>query len=473
MLDEKQLYLNFINCLVYLPELINEPCMVNLEIDPSYKIACGLPKGKPRQLLARDYYHLVDSPMIASPKLKHWKFQKHGIKFHLWFQGSHRLSKTKTINAFKNFASEQIQTMGQFPESDYHFLFQVPQFKLYHGVEHRNSTVIALGPGPEIHKNLYLDFLGVSSHELFHSWNIKRIRPKELLPYNFNQEVYFDTGFIAEGVTTYYGDLFLVRSGVIDHSQYFKELNKLCKRHVENEGRHHASLVESSRDLWVDGYGPGAPGRKVSIYTKGALVSLMLDLLIRSLTSHQKSLDHVMQVLWSEFGDQSAGYSLKHFQNICEQVAGESLTTFYEQYVQGVVPLEKELKGLLHQVGCSMKTHSSKQLNERHFGFKVQMRHGQLQIAQILPASPAYQKLSLEDIIVGVNGKKPTPKLNSQIKLGYPLKLDLLRQGRRARVSLLPSGVQFFDQNRIEKMKQPTDSQREGFQLWLGKRRVK
>jgi predicted metalloprotease with PDZ domain len=469
VLDEKQLYLNFINCLVYLPELINEPCLVNLQIDPAYKIACGLAKGKSGQLLARDYYQLVDSPMIASPKLKHWKFQKHGVKFHLWFQGSHRLSKTKTVNAFKSFASEQIQTMGQFPESDYHFLFQVPQFKLYHGVEHHNSTVIALGPGPEIHKSLYLEFLGVSSHELFHSWNIKRIRPKELLPYNFNQEVYFDTGFIAEGVTTYYGDLFLVRSGVIDHSQYFKELNKLFKRHFENEGRHHASLVESSRDLWVDGYGPGAPDRKVSIYTKGALVSMMLDLLIRSLTSHHKSLDHVMRALWLEFGDQNAGYTLKHFQNICEQVAGQSLVAFFEQYIQGVAPLEEQLKSLLHQVGCTLKTHTSKQLIKRHFGFRVQMRQGQLQVVQILADSPAYQKLSLEDVIVSVNGKKPTPKLNSQIKLEYPLKLDLLRQGRRVRVSLLPSGEQYFNQYKIERIKQPTDLQQEGFRRWLGK----
>lgn len=468
VLDQQQLYLNFINCLLYLPELMGEPCLVDLQIDPSYKIACGLPKRKPRQLMARSYYQLVDCPMIASPKLKHWKFQKHGVQFHLWFQGSHRLPKERTINAFKNFASEQIKTMTGFPESEFHFLFQIPRFKLYHGVEHSNSTVIALGPGSELHKTRYHDFLGVSSHELFHCWNIKKIRPKELLPYDFNGEVYFDTGFIAEGITTYYGDLFLIRSGVFNQAQYFKELNKLFKRHFENEGRHHASLVESSRDLWVDGYQAGAPNKKVSIYTKGALVSLMLDLTIRSLTSHQRSLDHVMRKLWREFGNQDSGYSLKYFRNICEQEAGQSLEEFFELYIRGIAPIEVPLNSLLHQVGCVLKEHGSKQLIKRSFGFRTRLEHNRLTVTQIVPGSPAYEKLSLEDEIISVNGKKPKPKLNSQIGSGRSLKLELLRLGGKVRVTLVPSKTQFFKQYRIEKLKRPSELQEAYYKRWLG-----
>ncbi len=467
ILDDQQLYLNFINCLVYLDELIDEPCLVDLQIDPSFKIASGLTISKPRQLLARNYYQLVDCPVIASAKLKHWKFQKHGVKFHLWFQGSHGLSKTKIIDVFKNFAAEQIETMGGFPESEFHFLFQIPQVKAYHGVEHSNSTVIVLGPGGELHKGRYLDFLGVSSHELFHCWNIKKIRPKELLPYKFNQENYFDTGFIAEGVTTYYGDLFLVRSGVISHPQYFKELDKLFKRHFENQGRHHASLVESSRDLWVDGYRTGAPDKKVSIYTKGALVSLMLDLQIRQMSSHQKSLDHVMRKLWLEFGDQNVGYTLKHFQNICEQVAGRSLKEFFEQNVYGVVPLEKPLNDLLHLVGCSLKELSSKQLIKRLFGFRAQLVNQQLTIIQIIPNSPAYKKLSLEDVIIKVNGKKPSQKLNNQLNSKDSLKLELLRQGRKVRVTLYASKTRYFNQYRIEKIKHRSASQEHNYDSWL------
>src|SRR5690606_21236898 len=111
-----------------------------------------------------------------------------------------------------------------------------------------------LGPGEKLHEDeLYSQLLGVSSHELFHAWNIIKIRPKELSPYRFDKEVAFPTGYVAEGFTTYYGDLFLVRSNVFDHDTYFKELNLLFKRHYSNFGRLNYSLINSSIDLWVDG----------------------------------------------------------------------------------------------------------------------------------------------------------------------------------------------------------------------------
>ena len=467
VLNDQLFYLNFINCLFYCPEQIDHPCLIDLQIDPSFKIACGLPRRKPRQLLARNYYHLVDSPLVASPKLKHWKFQQSGIIFNLWFVGSNRLSKSKTISAFKAFSSEQILTMGSFPEKDYHFLYLFPSEKLYHGVEHANSTVIVLGPNDQIHKERYQDFLGVSSHELFHSWNVLKIRPKELVPYDFRKEVYFETGFIAEGITTYYGDLFLFRSGVFDESMYFKELNTLFKRHFENEGRHLASLVESSRDLWVDGYQQGAPGRKVSIYTKGALVSLILDLTIRTLSNHQKSLDSVMRTLWKQFGQQETGYSLREFQNVCEQAAGSSLQLYFKNFIYGTEPLETELSRLLEIFGCRFKSIASKQLTKKLFGFRTSVVNQELTVIQILTGSPAWSKLSLGDIIVMVNGKKPKGKLNDLINTKKSMKLDVMRSGRKIKVTLKPSKTQYFVQYIVEKIRNQSMEQEECFKSWL------
>jgi predicted metalloprotease with PDZ domain len=120
--------------------------------------------------------------------------------------------------------------------------------------------------------------LGVSSHELFHAWNIIRIRPKEMLPYDFTKENYFRTCFVAEGCTTYYGDLFLKRAGVFSDETYIKELQVYMKRHFENCAHATQSLADSSFDLWLDGYEKGIPNRKVSVYHKGALVALVLDL---------------------------------------------------------------------------------------------------------------------------------------------------------------------------------------------------
>jgi predicted metalloprotease with PDZ domain len=133
--------------------------------------------------------------------------------------------------------------------------------------------MIVLGPDDE-GEGLYADLLGVSSHELFHAWNIIRIRPKEMLPYDFTKENYFRTCFVAEGCTTYYGDLFLKRAGVFNDETYIKELQVYMKRHFENSAHATQSLTDSSFDLWLDGYEKGIPNRKVSVYHKGALVGI-------------------------------------------------------------------------------------------------------------------------------------------------------------------------------------------------------
>src|SRR5271169_6174527 len=116
--------------------------------------------------------------------------------------------------------------MKEFPFSEYHFHIQLLPVKFHHGVEHLNSTVLTLGPGYKLmDEDLYTDSIGVASHELFHAWNIKSIRPIEMMPYDYTKENYTRLGFVAEGVTTYYGDLFLLRCGVYNLKQYFIEMN--------------------------------------------------------------------------------------------------------------------------------------------------------------------------------------------------------------------------------------------------------
>ena len=466
LLNEHQLYLNFINCLLYQEEKMHHPCSVELMVDRSYKIACGLPR-KGKRLQARSYFQLVDAPLIASKHLNRWRYLQHGVRFNVWILGKHKLQKLEVVKAFKAFSREQINTMGSFPENEFHFLILAPDLKIYHGVEHASSTVIALGPANKLHKTLYHELLGVSSHELFHCWNVVRIRPKELLPYDFKKEVYFDTGFVAEGITTYYGDLFLVRSTVISQKQYFQELDKLFKRHFDNEGRHHASLIESSRDLWVDGYRQGAPGRKVSIYTKGALVALMLDLTIRNVTSHRKSLDEVMRKLWSRFGKKNIGYTLNDFQKICEQVAGVSLNKFFNDFVKGVTPLENEINEVLTPLGCQLYAGPSKQLTQRVYGFKTSFNQQKWTVSHLAQDSLAYTKLSVGDILIKINGRPPADNLNSLIDPQRPLQLILKRAGVKISVALIPGQEFYYTQYRIKTLRNPSTSQQRNFNKWL------
>ena len=309
-LDDEQLYLNFINCMLYAEEHLNDSLKVSLDLPDSYTIACGLEKESKNCLISPSFYRLADSPMIASPSLRRIEFKNSGIDFIIWIQGELVISDEQLIQDFDAYTSKQIEVMGSFPCQEYHYLFQILPYKHYHGVEHWNSTVITLGPSELIAKREgYLNLLGVSSHELFHTWNVIRLRPKEMTPYNFEEENYHKTGFITEGVTTYYGDLFLARSGVFSLEEYLAEVNKLLKRHYENDGRKNMSVADSSFDLWLDGYEKGVPGRKVSIYNEGALATLILDLTIRLKFQNKKSLDDVMRLMWDDFGVNESGYT--------------------------------------------------------------------------------------------------------------------------------------------------------------------
>ena len=181
------------------------------------------------------------------------------------------------------------------------FIFQITPYKSYHGVEHTKNTVLLLGPAEDIMDERYEDLLGVCSHELYHTWNIKAIRPKEMLPYNYTKENYFRTGFVAEGVTTYMGDLMLYNSSVFNWDEFIKTQNQNLERHLMNYGRFNLSVADSGFDNWLDGYKIGAPDRKVSIYPDGALCMLMIDLEIIHNTNGKSSLHTVMKDLYNNF----------------------------------------------------------------------------------------------------------------------------------------------------------------------------
>jgi predicted metalloprotease with PDZ domain len=366
-------YVNPVNLCLYAEGRLDEACTLTLDIPDGWQIACGLPQQDSKTLLAASYYALVDSPFIASPTIQAVRYTSRGVAVTFWVQGWNRpmppaFDPAVIAADFARFTDAQIDLFGDFPESEYHFLTIVLPVAFYHGVEHRNSTVLVLGPeleglaadGKTIEgAGLYTDLLGVASHELFHAWNICRIRPAELTPYDFTRENYFTTCFVAEGITTYYGDLMLRRSGVFDDAAYLKELLVILKRHFEQAGRASLSLTESSWDLWLDGYVKGIPDRKVSVYHKGAIVSLILDLHLRRKFNHSRSLDDVMRLLWQRFGPAHngqlvRGYTYEDYQAIVDEIAEEPMDWYFDICITGNAPLETLLNEYLAFVGLSM-----------------------------------------------------------------------------------------------------------------------
>lgn len=461
--NNEQVYINFINCILYSEAYLSEPFEIIIDLPNDYSCTTSLPSISKNKYQATDYDELVDSPIIASDKLNKLSYSVDQCKFHVVFMGKHPLDEVEIINDFKAFTRQQIQDMQGFPIKEYYFIVQSLPYKHYHGVEHKNSTVLVLGPNTEENKETYKEMLlGVASHELFHTWNVTRIRPKELSPYNFKQEVLFDTGFVAEGFTTYYGDYFLKTSGVFNIDEYFKEINTLLKRHFENYGRHIASLTDSSINLWVDGYKNISPSKKVSIYVKGALNALIIDLNIRKSTKNKKSLIDVINLMYQKHTDASGGYTKNNVYDIIKQIASTEVSELSRLLNESTASLETYLMDALNYVGCRLIDSSHPSMVTRKTGIKSTNNV----IIDLAPDSVAYEHLSIGDHIILIDGREPdeTTELDDQTRI------KIIRNGTESEVTVQLNNQEHFNSYTIERMKSPSVAQENNFKSWLNER---
>ena len=355
------LYINFIACLVFPHRGENRPCEVNITLPenstlPSAKMTLPGYRGTACSLTtygsnfrAKSYRELVDSPFISAPVVFSHAWKSHGVQFFIEGVGPKHHFSPRLLQAYARFVDYQIEYMQGFPGKKYHFLHWICPKPFYHGVEHTASTMMVMGPED---RDSYDDLIGLASHELFHVWNVATIRPKELLPYDYTRQVIFDTGWVIEGITTYLGDWFLWASGVVTAEEYVGMLLGNLKLHFERDGASKQSLVESSIDLWLDGYGQALPGKRVSIYFKGALVALALDLMIRQKFNHTRSIRDVLLAMKSTF---PKGYTRSDFYALVEKVYEAPLGDFWRIWVEGNGPLGKRIGDLLAFVGLEFE----------------------------------------------------------------------------------------------------------------------
>lgn len=422
--------INPINSLLSIEGDQDLEAQLELALPKGFEVSTSL--GKSGELWqASSFDELADSPILASANLERIAFAVDEKPFVLAIHGDHQLDKEKLIADVTKYTKAQSEVLhwDNFKTYEYQFLFF--PFKIYHGVEHMDGTTIILGPTSDA--QFYENLMGLSSHELFHYWNIKRIRPRPLSPYQFGQENYFDTGYVAEGFTTYYGDLFLVRAAVFDEAWYLSEVNQLLKRHFENYGRHSASLADSSQDLWIDGYRNEAPHRKVSIYVKGALVAMMLDLTIRKATNNEQSLDGVMRVLWDRFGTGPEGYLNEDVRHIAETISGIDLSEFFEYYVHGVKPIENELSDLVAWVGLKLEMVFPVDQLMSYLGLRTQVNtKGHSSVISTVPESLGEAYFTAGDEIISINGvaaKTPFEEINAGSN-----SFEIIRLGQKRKV---------------------------------------
>ena len=415
-LDEHQLYLNPVHCMFYIVGRMEEEYQLKMEIPENYKIASSMEQSK-NTLNVKGYDLLSESPIICSDTLQHGSYEVNGITFHLWFQGKCKPDWKKLNTDFTAFTKSQIKHFGGFPVDIYHYFFQITPYRSYHGVEHTKNTVLLLGPGEEIMDKRYEDLLGVCSHELYHTWNIKAIRPQEMYPYDYTKENYFKTGFVAEGVTTYMGDLMLFNSGVFNWEEFIKTQNQNLERHLTNYGRYNLSVADSGFDSWIDGYKLGAPNRKTSIYPDAALCMLMIDLEIIRNTDGNASLHSVMKELYEDYALKEKGYSEDDFRNICVKYGSLKVAEIFENHIYGTEDYIPHLRNTLESIGLKLKEKKNSNLSAQYFGFIAINEAGKLIIKKVEPESEADKNgVAPEDEITKIEGKEIEGNLSEILK---------------------------------------------------------
>lgn len=399
--DDQQLYLNLVNCCFEIFGIRSAPYEIRTKLPFFQKTVSTLSLTGPNRYEAKDFQELADSTILAAKKLTHWKYQVGNTTFNCWIHGEIAFNKSQFLESLKKVTEFLIRDFGEFPEKEYHFIYQLLQYKHYHGVEHKKGTVITFGPAESLKDETQMaELIGVSSHELYHAWNVCRIRPKELLPYDFSRENYTESGWVLEGITTYMGDLYLLKSGFFDLKNYLKKLEKIINKVSENFGWKNQSILDSSFDLWLDGYQAGIPDRKVNIYANGSLIALALDLL---LLKNGSSLTEVMKVAWTRFGLPGKGYSnLSFWKLLLQKGDSKELNLFYTHFISGKENILEFLEEHFHLLGISLEKSPNHNPLIKEVGILVEKN----KVRKIHPDSPAYSKVMIDDEIQSVTSNE-------------------------------------------------------------------
>ena len=315
--------------------------------------------------VAGDYAELIDHP-VEIGNLSIGEFQVNGIPHAIAIRGNTKADMARLCHDLQTLCSFHLRMLGAPRDLDrYLFLLHAPGSG-YGGLEHRWSSSLVSdrdslpirgdeGVSPE-----YRTFLGLVSHEYFHLWNVKRMKPAVFTPYDLSQESHTELLWVFEGITSYYDDLALVRSGLIPAQDYLELLGQTITRVNRGQGRRRQSVAESSFDAWTKFYKQDANAGNsiVSYYAKGSLIALALDLKLRVETEGRNSLDDVMRTCWEKWGETGEGMPERGLEEVCAEVSGLDLGDFFDAAVRGTGELA--LEPLLHEHGVDYCLRKSK-----------------------------------------------------------------------------------------------------------------
>jgi predicted metalloprotease with PDZ domain len=382
------------------------PSVVRVVPYGNWKVATGLRPvaGQKNTFRAENFDILYDSPFQVSDfKEKNFTVAGRPHRIVVTGEGNYDLDQIAIDTA--KIGEEAVKIFGELPTEDYLIILNL---RGRGGLEHLNSTALQWGRFNFRSRSQYIAFLNLVAHEYFHLWNVKRIRPDALGPFDYENENYTKLLWVAEGTTAYYEGILLQRAGLVTDKEVLASKAILIEQLQARPGRHQTSLEEASLDAWIKYYRQDqhAINNQISYYDKGEIVNMMLDITIRTASEGVRSLDDVMRYLYEEFYKKNKNYTPADFKAACEMAAGRPLSDFFARYVSGRA--EIDYNSILGGVGLRLVA-TQPGADRAYLGADFAEADGRLTVRAVPAGTPAFEQgLNFNDQIVAINGYRAT-----------------------------------------------------------------
>jgi predicted metalloprotease with PDZ domain len=465
-INEEHAFINCSNVFMSAKGMENEKCSVKINPYSAWKkISTGLEKIGDNLYEADNYDILADSPIeIGNQNIL--EFEISGIKHYICLTGRGNYDEETLIKDFKRIAEAQINFFGGMPYKHYTYICHLVE-KGGGGLEHLNSFAVQYPRWSFTDEKAYKQFLGLVSHEFFHLWNVKRIRPAELGPFDYDEENHTFGLWEAEGWTSIYDNIFIRRCDVLDNKEYYEFIEREVNDIMRFQGRFNQTLFESSYDTWIKYYrqDENSKNSTVSYYTKGALVALMLNIEIITSSNCEKSLDDALKALWEDYkNDPSHGFTNERIKEICEGLAGKDLSEFWNKYLTGLDELP--LFDYFEKAGLGVKNTTE---NLVTFDIETAQTNGKVMITKVYDGGCGYAcGLNSGDEIIAIDNiriEKDYEKILKPFKYNDEVKVLINRKGiiKEFFVKLSPAIPKY----EIYEMENMSEEQKKVLNKWL------
>lgn len=460
-LNDEHAFWNNAALLMFPKGQLSAPSTLKVQPFGNWKVATGLPKvaGQENTFRAPNFDVLYDSPFEVSD-FKETSFTVLGKPHRIVVTGEGNYDLKAIARDSAKIIEEGYKIFGELPYDDYLIIINT---RGGGGLEHLNSTALQWNRFGFKPAARYRAFLSLVAHEVFHLWNVKRIRPDVLGPFDYETENYTKLLWVAEGATAYYEGVLLRRAGLATEKEVLGAKADMIGALQNRPGRFETSLEEASFDAWIKYYrqDENSINNQISYYDKGEIVSMMLDITIRTASNGARSLDDVMRHLYDEFYKKGRNFTPADYQRISEMMAGRSLEDFFDKYVRGEA--EIDYSGIMDGIGLKVEV-TQPGRNKAYIGADTAETDGRLTIRSVPAGTPAYEQgLNTGDQIVAIDGYRASSQflqtyLNEK-KPGDSVRLTLFRFDRLRDVNFV-LGANLRPEYSFAPVESPTDTQR-------------